>query len=88
MQSNVVRLALRGARKARPRHNMVRYLREHELLDVVLVPLRALVELEDRVDAFFGRDKDRPLDDGGDGLNLRPALEVEGRFGGRASKGR
>ena len=48
----------------------------------------AACELEDRVDAFFGRDKDRPLDDGGDGLNLRPALEVEGRFGGRASKGR
>jgi hypothetical protein len=46
----------------------------------------AACELEDRVDAFFGRDKDRPLDDGGDGLNLQPALEVEGRFGGRASE--
>ena len=55
MQSNVVRLALRGARKARPRHNMVRYLREHELLDVVLVPLRALVELEDRVERLVER---------------------------------
>ena len=33
-------------------------------------------ELEDRIDAFFGHDKKGPLDDGGDGLNLRPALKV------------